>query len=715
MDWGSSSELQDIFRAEVADRSARLVEGANSVINGTFQLNPGHDLARDAHTIKGSARVMGFEFAAEGARLMEETWKALESGGLPADLELGQRLLAVAEAMPIAVDSGSAEDISTLQAAVTALDRHINGPGRGPGGGASVTPIAPEVEDQLGDDDLVDGAGMIESPDADTTVDLGGLLPSLHDRLVGGTTRVESPKLYQLINRAVEARLDARSLTSQIDKTLDVVRSGGDVNAAMGAWKTMVESIDRALDDVEVQALELASVRLKELTGTFPQLVRFVSRRTGKEIRFELVGDDIEVDRQILDRLHEPLRHLLVNAIDHGIEPPDERQRLGKAPTGIVAMRASTSDHRLRIVVEDDGRGIDWNLVAQQGLQSGAITPEQLDDQAELARLLYLAGFSTVPAANDISGDGSGLSAVAELAEELNGGIEVSSLPGVGTSVTLTLPASAALQDVYLVEAENQHWGIPATAVSAALPLASADIVPGSDRMELAHKGSTIPIASFAAAVGLSESEPVTEILVITTRLGQFGLTVPRIMGRRQVAVKGIGPLLGGVPHLTGAALLGGGRVVVIVEPNRIGDNVRTIPAPVSGRPKVLVVDDSRGVRQLVAAALSSNGFEVTVAGDAEAALSHLADDEFDALVVDYMMPGSDGVELVMKVRESHSTIKIVMVSGVAAEEDKDRAWSAGVNAYLDKFDLRQGALAATLRSLLGMSEETTRPTGLAM
>lgn len=541
------------------------------------------------------------------------------------------------------------------------------------------------------------------------------MLSSLHDRLAGGSTRVESPKLYQLINRTVEARLDARALTSYLTATLADIEAGGNIESAVGDWQRTVEGLDRALEDVEQQALELASIRLKELTGTFPQLVRFVSRRTGKEIRFELVGDELQVDRQILERLHEPLRHLLVNAIDHGIEPPDERQRNGKPPTGTVALRASSSDNRLRLVVEDDGRGIDWGKVAQQGIEAGSLTEEQAGDRSELSRLLYLAGFSTVPRANDISGDGTGLAVVAELAEELNGGLEVSSLPGVGTSVTLTLPASAALQDVFLIEAEGQHWGLPATAVSAAIPLSSADIVAGDERMELSHNGETIPIASFAAAVGLSESEPVSELLVIATRLGKFGLTVPKVLGRRQVAVKGIGPLLGGVPHITGVALLGAGRVVVIVEPNRIGDRVRTIPAPVSGRPRVLVVDDSRGVRQLVAASLSSNGFAVTVAGEAESALAHLAVQEFDALIVDYMMPGSDGVELVTKVREDHRHLKIIMVSGVAAEEDKDRAWSADVNAYLDKYDLRQGALAATLRSLLGLETGTFRTSGLAI
>ncbi len=537
------------------------------------------------------------------------------------------------------------------------------------------------------------------------------MLPSLHDRLVGGTTRVDSPKLYQLINRTVEARLDLQAVTNRMEEG----ETSSDAATVGARRKRAVGQLDRVLEDVEHQALQLASVRLKELTSTFPQLVRFVSRRTGKEIRFELAGDDTEIDRQILERLHEPLRHLLVNAIDHGIEPPDERQRAGKPATGTVALRATASEHRLQIVVEDDGRGIDWEAVGAEGMAAGRIEEPQLTDRSELARLLYLSGFSTVPSVNDISGDGSGLAAVAELAEALNGGLEVASLPGVGTSVTLTLPSSAALQDVILISAEGQQWGLPETAVSAILPLSSADIVPGTTRMELSHRGQRIPIASFATAVGLSESEAVNEVLVMTTRLGDIGLTAPKVLGRRQVAVKGIGPLLAGVPHITGAALLGAGRVVVIVEPNRIGDRVRSVPAPVAGRPRVLVVDDSPGVRQLVAASLSSSGFEVVVAGDASAALGHLGAEPFDALVVDYKMPGPDGVELVERVRAEHRGLKIIMVSGVAEQTDKDRAWSAGVDAYLDKFDLRQGALAATLRSLLGLDDDVVRPTGMAM
>ena len=221
--------------------------------------------------------------------------------------------------------------------------------------------------------------------------------------------------------------------------------------------------------------------------------------------------------------------------------------------------------------------------------------------------------------------------------------------------------------------------------------------------MELWYEGHALPLSSFASAVGLPETEEPSDIVVLTTRLGPVALTVPNVEGRRQVAVKGLGPLLAGSPHLAGAALLGGGEVVVIVDPDQLSDRVRSIPRPVEHRPRVLVVDDSQGVRQLVGAALSGQGFDVVVASNADEAAHELREAQFDALVVDYQMPGSDGVELVEQVRIDSQSLPVIMVSAVATPEDQDRAWKAGVDAYLDKFDLRKGALVDTLRNLLQM------------
>ncbi len=307
----------------------------------------------------------------------------------------------------------------------------------------------------------------------------------------------------------------------------------------------------------------------------------------------------------------------------------------------------------------------------------------------------------------DLSGDGGGLAAVAEAVEMLSGGISIESTPGRGTTVSLTLPASWAMQDMVLLEAEDYTWGIPSAVVDATFTLSAAEVRPGTDRMELIHQSQRLPISSFAAAVGLTEREAVNEVLVLATRVGRVAVTVPKVVGRRQVAVKGLGPVLAGVPHLTGAAVLGGGEVVVVVEPNRLGERVLSLPAPVVSRPRVLVVDDSAGARQLVASVLTGQGFQTLVAGDADEGLAKLQGERFDALVVDYAMPGSDGVQLVRTVRKLLPGLPIVMVSGVARPDDQARAWSAGVNAYLDKSDLRRGALASTLRSLLEMRESS--------
>ncbi|HEY5578305.1 MAG TPA: response regulator, partial [Acidimicrobiia bacterium] len=318
------------------------------------------------------------------------------------------------------------------------------------------------------------------------------------------------------------------------------------------------------------------------------------------------------------------------------------------------------------------------------------------------AKVLFRRDFSTLSEPTDLSGDGLGLAVVAEFTEMLNGVVSVESPPGEGAAIVATLPISWALQDMTLVRAEQKMWGIPAAAVAATFPLSAADVRPGEDRMELVYQGhEQIPISSFAAAVGLPEVEPVTDVVVMTTRSGRVAVTVPEVVGRRQVAVKSLGPVLGGASLLVGAAFLGGGELAVILEPTRLADKVRTVPAPVTSRARVLVVDDSMGVRQLVSAALTSHGFETLVAADASEALGLLSNNDFDALVVDYAMPDQSGVDLIKMVRRQSITIPIVMVSAVASAEDQAAAWQAGIDAYLDKFDLRKGVLASTLHSLV--------------
>jgi CheY-like chemotaxis protein len=244
-------------------------------------------------------------------------------------------------------------------------------------------------------------------------------------------------------------------------------------------------------------------------------------------------------------------------------------------------------------------------------------------------------------------------------------------------------------------------WGIPEISVIDRVPTAGAEFVETPSRTEMIWNGTTVPVTSFAETVGLRALEEPTSVIVVSSPVGPVGFSVEEDLGRRQVAARELGPVLDGVPHLTGAALLGGGDVVVLVDSAKLADRTRQAPDPQAPRRRVLVVDDSRGVRQVVGGALGSAGFEVHLAGSPTEALSVLADQQFDAIVLDYVLPTMDGATLVSRVRGLGITAPIVVLSGAATAEDQEKALAAGATAYLDKDDVREGGLAGLLRELI--------------
>jgi two-component system chemotaxis sensor kinase CheA len=270
----------------------------------------------------------------------------------------------------------------------------------------------------------------------------------------------------------------------------------------------------------------------------------------------------------------------------------------------------------------------------------------------------------------------------------------------------MTLPMSMVLQNVVVVAVGDQFWGIPEAAVEAAMPLSKAELSSTESGREVRFRSGAIPCVSLSTAVGPADVADESELLVVSTRSGLVAVTVSELVDRRRVAVKNLGPILEGAGHITGAALLGGGQVLVVLDPNFLGIVARQRPRRIDDRARVLVVDDSAGVRQLLSATLNGAGFEVEVASGAREAVLAMASNGFDAMVVDYSMPRSNGVELVRAMRAADVRVPIVMVSGVATAEEKQAAWDVGVDAYLDKFDLRQGVLTKTLRQLIGLGED---------
>jgi two-component system, chemotaxis family, sensor kinase CheA len=663
----NTPELTRIFRDELEERSRRLVAGARDLASGELSKEVVADLVRDAHTIKGSAGLLGYDAIKEAGSALERLWRSIGDGeAVPTEAIVAME--AIAGRLVSAIDDRNDAELHEL---VTRLE-----PGQVSTEGSEVVVLKP--------------------PDA---ASLGGLLTSVSETLMGGATRVDTGHLYRLINRIVEVALDAEAIA---DLSL-VSIEGADPELFRRSWRKQLERLSESIDDIQDQAVALANVPFFDAVSTFPQFVRYLARRMGKDVRIELEGQEVQLDRQIVDLIREPLRHLLVNAVDHGIEKPDVRVAAGKAATGTIRVRATTSDQRVEIAVTDDGGGVDWDRVAEVAHDRGLpILPP------DLSPVLFHHGFSTATTVSDFSGAGDGLPAALEAVEAVNGAVHISSHRGMGTTVTMVLPMSMVLQNVVVVALGDQFWGIPEAAVEATMPLSNAEITSQGNGRELQFKSARIPCVSLSLAVGVAEPADESELLVVSTRSGLVAVTVSELIDRRRVAVKNLGPILEGVGHITGAALLGGGQILVVIEPNFLGVVARQRPRGIEDKPRVLVVDDSAGVRQLLSATLNGDGFEVEVASGAREAVLAMATNGFDAMVVDYSMPRSNGVELVRAMRAAEIRVPIVMVSGVATEEEKKAAWEVGVDAYLDKFDLRQGVLTKTLRQLLGLDNADT-------
>ncbi len=678
MNWSESPELVDIYLSEVDERSARLIRGASLLSSGPVD-NPDLDLdelVRDAHTLKGSSRMIERLAVGDAAALLEEAWKEIRAGTVRPGTQLAGAMREVSGLLAAA----AREEEGALQSLAEAAQRLR----RALDADRAVEEPAPVVSDASRPEPRPTGD--------DAGLSLGGLLESIENDLREGVTRVDTGELYRLINRAVEVGLDAEALADLTHVSFE----GADVNRLLAAWRTQLERLSDDVASLQDMAVALANVPFREAVETFPQFIRFLSRKTGKEVRFETAGDDVMVDRQIVDMLREPLRHLIVNAVDHGIEPPADRLAAGKAPGGTVALRARIDHDRLLISVSDDGRGIDWEAVAQTAARQGLST-----DPADLTSHLFLPGFSTLRQPTSFSGGGEGLAIVAEILDRVSGGIRLESLPGEGTTVFLTVPVSLVLQHVVVVAAGDQFWGIPEAAVLGTVSLADG-VSNGTDgRREISFHGVAVPLVSLAEALGINQPDLESEAVVVSSRAGTVAVAVAEILDSRRVAVKNLGPILEGSSHLVGAARLGGGEIVVVVDHNFLGAVARRDQPSPTDRPRILVVDDSAGVRQLISATLTGRGFDVQVAANAREAVRAMADRRYDALVVDYSMPQSNGVELVRALRAVGVAIPIIMVSGVATAEDQAAAWEAGVDAYLDKYDLRHGALVASIRQLL--------------
>jgi two-component system, chemotaxis family, sensor kinase CheA len=449
-----------------------------------------------------------------------------------------------------------------------------------------------------------------------------------------------------------------------------------------------------------------------------PPMAGEMARALGKEADFTAEGEELQVDRKVLETIKDPLLHLVRNALDHGVEAPDVRERAGKHRRARVAVRfAPGENRRIEVRVEDDGAGID---VA--GLRAGAVRARLMSlegaanlPEAAALQLAFSSGVSTSPVITNLSGHGLGMAIVRDRVERLGGSVSVQSVPGQGTAVTMSLPASIATFRGLLVRAGDQLFLLPIAGVERALRVAQEDMgrVGGMD--VLRGEGRVVPAGSLAALLGrgAASGEPPNPrpCLIVASGSERGALFVDEVLGEREVLVKELEPPLIRVRHVGGAGLLGGGELALILRP---GDLLRALrealPAAEVVRPEeeampaaILVVDDSITTRTMEKSLFEAAGYRVETATDGAEAWAALKSEPFDLVVSDVDMPRVNGFELTARIRSDPrlASLPVVLVTALESREDKERGIEVGANAYVIKSGFDQSKLLEIIRRLV--------------
>ena len=757
----SGFSMLELFRLEAEGQTAVLSAGVLAIEELERSPATVESMMRAAHSLKGAARIVGLDAAVRVAHALEDVFVAAGKGQFHVRPEHADLLLA---AIDFLGSIAKADDALTADgpwpdraaALVAALDAMLAGrttPAAGiPTAPSPPVPAAPAA---------VEPAAALPppppEPDAEPARPVARPIETA-DRVV----RVSADSLTRLVGLAGESLVETRQLRPFVDALLQLRSAQVDLADAVGGFDEKLKAAELPLPPALAALLatirERADACLTSLTGHvedfesfarrnedlsnrlhqevivsrmrpladgirgFPRLVRDLARTLGKQVRFEVRGEQTGVDRDILDKLEAPLSHLVRNAVDHGLETPAERTAAGKPDTGEIRLEARHRAGMLHITLTDDGRGIDVERLRARAIARGLVAKAVADQltELELLEFLFLPGFSTKDQVTEISGRGVGLDVVQSMVKAVGGSVRVATQPGRQTVFTLQLPITMSVIRALLVDVGGEPYAFPLTRIDRILFCPHADIRTVEGRQYFDRDGVSIGLVLAAQILetgGGTPADPMP-VVVISDRGQQFGMIVDAFLGERDLEVRPLDPRLGKVQDVNSASLLENGDPVLIVD---VEDLVRSIDNVLMGRrlsrveferlaeqarqrKRILVVDDSITVRELERQLLQARGFVVDVAVDGMDGWNAVRNAHYDLVVTDVDMPRMDGIGLVglIKGDPARRDIPIVIVSYKDREEDRIRGLDAGANRYLTKSSFHDETFVDTIIDLIG-------------
>ena len=756
----SGFSMLELFRLEAESQTSVLSAGILAVEELDRSPDTIEAMMRAAHSLKGAARIVGLDPAVRVAHAMEDCFVAAGKGTFRVRPEHVDLLLSAVDFLSsiakaedaLAPESRWAATAEILVGELASLVANGTSPPvtsppvtSPPVTGPPVTspPAASPETTGPADAPAPAAARALEHADRVVRVSADSLT-----RLVGlaGESLVETRQLRPFVDGLLALRAAQVDLCDAIASVEERIESGevvapSPLGGSLGRIRERADSVLAGLmkhvEDFESFARrnedlsnrlhhEVIVSRMRPLADGirgFPRLVRDIARTLGKQVRFEVRGEETGVDRDILDKLEAPLSHLIRNALDHGIETPEDREAAGKPAGGTIRLEARHRAGMLNITVTDDGRGIDVESLRGRAVARGLVARQVADQLSELELLefLFLPGFSTKDQVSEISGRGVGLDVVQSMVKGVGGTVRVAAQPGRQTVFTLQLPITMSVIRALLVDVGGEPYAFPLTRIDQILHCRHADVRTVEGRQYFDRDGASIGLVMAGQILGIEEpGQPVDPmpVVVVSDRGQQFGMIVDAFLGERDLEVRPLDRRLGKVPDINSASLLENGNPVLIVD---VEDLVRSIDNVLMGRrlsrvefeqlaersrrrKRVLVVDDSITVRELERQLLQARGFAVDVAVDGMDGWNAIRGAHYDLVVTDVDMPRMDGIGLVSLIKNdpTRKDIPVVIVSYKDREEDRLRGLDAGANRYLTKSSFHDETFVHTIIDLAG-------------
>ncbi|WP_348739059.1 hybrid sensor histidine kinase/response regulator [Pseudomonas rhodesiae] len=747
------ASLLELFSLEADAQTQVLSAGLLALERNPTQADQLEACMRAAHSLKGAARIVGVDAGVSVAHVMEDCLVSAQESRLYLQPEHIDALLQGTDLLMRIATPGNDVGPADIEAYVALMERLLDPSNPSPSVAPPTVPepasepvleeLPPEPEPAppVTSDPPRQGKRMTEGGERVLRVTAERLnsLLDLSSKSLVETQRIKPylvslQRLKRIQSQSVRAldTLDGQLKTQHL--SLEAQEALADARRLLGEAQALLAEKTAELDEFGWQAGQRAQVlydtalacRMRPFADVLAgqvRMVRDLGRSLGKQVRLEIEGEKTQVDRDVLEKLEAPLTHLLRNAVDHGIEMPEQRVLAGKPAEGLIRLRASHQAGLLVLELSDDGNGVDLERLR------GTIVERKLSpletalrlSEEELLTFLFLPGFSLRDKVTEVSGRGVGLDAVQHMVRQLRGAVVLEQAAGQGSRFHLEVPLTLSVVRSLVVEVGEEAYAFPLAHIERMCDLAPEDIVQLEGRQHFWHEGRHVGLVAASQLLqrpaGQSPSETL-KVVVIRERDAVYGIAVERFIGERTLVVLPLDDRLGKVQDISAGALLDDGSVVLIVDVEDMLRSVdkllntgrleriarrsqQTAEAP---RKRVLVVDDSLTVRELQRKLLLNRGYEVAVAVDGMDGWNALRSEDFDLLITDIDMPRMDGIELVTLLRRDSrlQSLPVMVVSYKDREEDRRRGLDAGADYYLAKASFHDDALLDAVMELIG-------------